>query len=57
MDDLFARGLGDKLAASVALALEKIRSLEETVGVNLAEIEAKLNTVRRTLTRSLLPTG
>ena len=44
LDDLFTRGLAEKLSVSLALALEKVRSLEETIGVNLAEIEAKANT-------------
>ncbi len=43
LDDLFTRGLAEKFSASLALALEKIRSLEETIGVDLIEIEAKAN--------------
>jgi hypothetical protein len=41
LDDLFTRGLTAKLTAALADALQHVRALEATVGVTVADIEAK----------------
>lgn len=41
LDDLFSQGLKSKLTAALADALQHVRALEATVGVTLADIEAK----------------
>ena len=41
LDDLFTQGLTAKLTAALADALQHVRALEATVGVTVADIEAK----------------
>ena len=54
LDDLFTRGLTAKLTAALADALQHVRALEATVGVTVADIEAK-QAAKTRLDRALLP--
>ncbi len=44
LDDLFSIGLREKLVTALEVALEKVHSLQSTVGIDLAEVEAKVAT-------------
>lgn len=54
LDDLFTRGLTTKLTAALADALQHVRALEATVGVTVADIEAK-QAAKTRLDRALAP--
>jgi len=54
LDDLFTRGLTAKLTAALADALQHVRALEATVGVTVADIEAK-QAAKTRLDRALAP--
>jgi hypothetical protein len=54
LDDLFTRGLREKLTAALANALVHVRELEASAGVTLAEVEAK-RAAKDRLDRSLSP--
>ena len=54
LDDLFTQGLTAKLTAALADALQHVRSLEATVGVTVADIEAK-HASKNQLDRALAP--
>ena len=41
LDDLFRQGLGDRLTATLGKALAGVAELEKSVGVSLADVEAK----------------
>lgn len=54
LDDLFTRGLTATLTAALADALQHVRALEATVGVTVADIEAK-QAAKTRLDRALAP--
>jgi hypothetical protein len=54
LDDLFTQGLTAKLTAALADALQHVRALEATVGVTVADIEAK-QAAKVRLDRALAP--
>ncbi len=54
LNDLFTRGLTAKLTAALADALQHVRALEATVGVTVADIEAK-QAAKTRLDRALAP--
>lgn len=54
LDDLFTQGLTAKLTAALADALQHVRALEATVGVTVADIEAK-QAAKTRLDRALAP--
>ena len=44
LDDLFTNGLREKLVAALDVTLAKVHGLQATVGIDLAEVEAKTAT-------------
>ena len=54
LNDLFTQGLTAKLTAALADALQHVRALEATVGVTVADIEAK-QAAKTRLDRALAP--
>lgn len=54
LDDLFTRGLTAKLTTALADALQHVRALEATVGVTVADIEAK-QAAKTRLDRAIAP--
>ncbi len=54
LDDLFTQGLTTKLTAALAAALQHVRALEASVGVTVADIEAK-QAAKTRLDRALAP--
>lgn len=54
LDDLFTRGLRDKLTVALGNALSHVRELEASAGITLAEVEAK-RTAKLRLERALAP--